>query len=95
MNLREICKERLLSDMVRSVVPQVGSGWKVLIVDHNSMRIISAACKMYDVMEENVTGKSAPPMIQVTSLNITMLVQWLKILLLLDNHYQTWRLSTS
>ena len=56
MNLRDICKERLLSDMVRSIVPQVGSGWKVMIVDHNSMRVISAACKMYDVMEENVTG---------------------------------------
>lgn len=41
--------------MIRAVQPQVGSGWKVLIVDHTSMRIISAACRMYDVMEENIT----------------------------------------
>ncbi len=56
MNLREICKERIIGDMVRSVVPQGSSSWKALIVDHDSMRIISACCRMYDIMEENVTS---------------------------------------
>jgi hypothetical protein len=75
MNLREICKERLLSDMVRSVVPGVGSGWKVLIVDHLSMRIISAACKMYDVMEENVTGMLLSLCYNVSNTNDVLVVE--------------------
>lgn len=39
--------------MIRSVKP--ASGWKVLIVDVLSMRIISAACRMYDIIDEGVT----------------------------------------
>ena len=29
-------------------------GWKVLIVDQDSMRIISSAVRMFDVMEKDV-----------------------------------------
>ena len=43
----------LIDDVVRSVTP--ASGWKVLIVDQDTMRIISASCRMYDIMEEGVT----------------------------------------
>ncbi len=30
--------------------------WKVLIVDPKTLRIISSACRMYDVMEKGITG---------------------------------------
>ena len=43
----------ILEDVIRSVKP--ASGWKVLIVDYESMRIINAAVRMYDIMEEGVT----------------------------------------
>jgi len=55
MNLREFCRERILTDMIRSINPATGAGWKALIVDQESMRILSACCRMYDIMEENVT----------------------------------------
>lgn len=61
MNLREISKDRILQDMIRAVNPQTGAGWKALIVDFESMRILSAACKMYDIMEENVTSMYMAP----------------------------------
>lgn len=37
------------------------SGWKVMIVDHISVRIISAACRMYDITDEGVTLVSTSP----------------------------------
>src|SRR5690242_1186210 len=45
----------LLGEMLRSIKP--ASGWKVVLVDKISISIISAACRMYDVMEEGVTCK--------------------------------------
>lgn len=42
-----------IDEMIRTVSPT--NGWKVLILDHDSTRIISAACRMYDIMEEGVT----------------------------------------
>ncbi|KAJ3286901.1 vacuolar sorting protein VPS33/slp1 [Rhizoclosmatium sp. JEL0117] len=39
--------------MLRSVQPT--SRWKILIVDHKSLRILNTACKMSDILEENVT----------------------------------------
>eukprot|EP01132_Coremiostelium_polycephalum_P009201 gene9201-11276_t len=41
--------------MIRAVNPEANGGWKVLIVNTESLRIISAACGMYDIMEEKVT----------------------------------------
>ena len=39
--------------MVRSVDPP--GKWKIVVVDAKSVKILSSACKMYDVMDENVT----------------------------------------
>jgi choline kinase len=55
MNLVEITKKKLLEQCVDDVKP--ASGWKVMVVDEASMKIISAVCKMYDIIEKGVTGK--------------------------------------
>ncbi|KAG1176540.1 hypothetical protein G6F71_003284 [Rhizopus microsporus] len=48
----EIMRKRLM-DSIRSVQPP--SKWKIIVVDSKSTHILNAACKMYDILEENVT----------------------------------------
>lgn len=45
----------LLRDVIASVQPP--SGWKVLIVDQVTLRIISSCARNYDIMEDGVTCK--------------------------------------
>eukprot|EP00004_Rigifila_ramosa_P016686 TRINITY_DN3983_c1_g1_i1.p1 TRINITY_DN3983_c1_g1~~TRINITY_DN3983_c1_g1_i1.p1 ORF type:complete len:387 (-),score=96.37 TRINITY_DN3983_c1_g1_i1:68-1228(-) len=42
-----------LLEMVKSIKP--ASGWKVMIVDAVSVRVLSSACRMYDIMDSGVT----------------------------------------
>lgn len=51
--LKDTLKTRLL-DMIRSVKP-AGNTWKIVVVDPVSVKVLSAACKMFDILEENVT----------------------------------------
>jgi syntaxin-binding protein 1 len=44
----------VLLETIRSVQPSSGE-WKVLVLDEASTRIISACCRMFDIMEEGVT----------------------------------------
>mmetsp|Transcript_19141 Transcript_19141/g.24630 ORF Transcript_19141/g.24630 Transcript_19141/m.24630 type:complete len:678 (-) Transcript_19141:670-2703(-) len=54
LGLRQLVQKRILED----VFQQAGEkhpGWKVLIVDEPSMKVLSAAVGMYDIMERKVT----------------------------------------
>ena len=49
----ELINEMLRRDSVR----QKDRSWKVLIMDRLATRIISASCKMHDIMSEGITSK--------------------------------------
>lgn len=51
----ELINEMLRRDSVR----QKDRSWKVLIMDRLATRIISASCKMHDIMSEGITSKQS------------------------------------
>mmetsp|Transcript_122692 Transcript_122692/g.346890 ORF Transcript_122692/g.346890 Transcript_122692/m.346890 type:complete len:627 (+) Transcript_122692:18-1898(+) len=48
--LREIVQKRFLNEVI-----SCAAGWKVLVMDDEATRVISAALTMYDIMEKRVT----------------------------------------
>eukprot|EP01097_Dermamoeba_algensis_P005726 TRINITY_DN3623_c0_g1_i1.p1 TRINITY_DN3623_c0_g1~~TRINITY_DN3623_c0_g1_i1.p1 ORF type:complete len:605 (-),score=165.82 TRINITY_DN3623_c0_g1_i1:264-2078(-) len=49
---RNNVRQRILKDMLQSVRTK---GWKLLILDKRASKILSAACRMFDLMEEGVS----------------------------------------
>ncbi|XP_052152378.1 probable protein transport Sec1a isoform X2 [Oryza glaberrima] len=54
-SFRQITRDRLLFEMLRSTKKSSKSAWKVLIMDKLTVKIMSFSCKMADVMEEGVS----------------------------------------
>ncbi|XP_062515887.1 syntaxin-binding protein 1-like [Corticium candelabrum] len=53
MVLKKVVNQRILNDVI-GVACKPGE-WVVLVVDHHSMRVISACCRMQDIMDKGVT----------------------------------------
>eukprot|EP01087_Luapelamoeba_hula_P010389 TRINITY_DN2751_c0_g1_i1.p1 TRINITY_DN2751_c0_g1~~TRINITY_DN2751_c0_g1_i1.p1 ORF type:complete len:596 (+),score=98.55 TRINITY_DN2751_c0_g1_i1:112-1899(+) len=57
MSLLQPTQNRLLQDMIGHVGADGDSAdWKLLMVDKRSMRVISSACRMYDVMQMGISA---------------------------------------
>ncbi|UJR27725.1 hypothetical protein I4U23_009002 [Adineta vaga] len=56
-NLQKLVGTKLISEMLRcdSVKQKDKGDWKVLVMDRLATRIISASCKMHDIMSEGIT----------------------------------------
>ncbi|CAF0860589.1 unnamed protein product [Didymodactylos carnosus] len=56
-NLQKLVGAKLINDMLKceSVRQKERNDWKVLVMDRLATRIISASCKMHDIMSEGIT----------------------------------------
>ncbi|EFJ41877.1 hypothetical protein VOLCADRAFT_67807, partial [Volvox carteri f. nagariensis] len=52
---RKAVKERILVDMLGSVIDSAGCGWKVLILDEFTTHVLSSTLRMSDILECNVS----------------------------------------
>jgi hypothetical protein len=54
-SVRDLVKTRLIG--LFDEFSQNDENWKVLIVDDESLKVISVACRVRDVMQKNITSK--------------------------------------
>ncbi|KAL6851495.1 hypothetical protein ACP4OV_020428 [Aristida adscensionis] len=54
-SFRQVTRDRLLTEMLRSTRKSSKSTWKVLIMDKLTVKIMSFSCKMADITEEGVS----------------------------------------
>ncbi len=50
-SIRRAVRDRLLGEMLGSVNDPIGGGWKVLVLDEVTTRIMSSAVKMSDILD--------------------------------------------
>ncbi|VDD87054.1 unnamed protein product [Enterobius vermicularis] len=56
MSLKGIVGQKLLNEVIRPLrKSDKNGGWNVLVVDRLAMRMLSACCKMHNIMDEGIT----------------------------------------
>ena len=53
---RKVVQERVLNEMLGSIQDTTGGGWKVLVLDSITTRILSSAMRMSDILEAGERG---------------------------------------
>jgi len=53
-------QERVLNEMLGSIQDPTGGGWKALVLDSTTTRILSAAMRMSDILEAGDAAQGTP-----------------------------------
>jgi hypothetical protein len=48
---RKVVHDRVINEMLGGIQDSTGGGWKVLVLDSTTTRILSAAMRMSDILE--------------------------------------------
>lgn len=59
-----------LMDAIKAVQPP--GKWKIMVVDSKSAEVLNASCKMYDILEENVSLRKNIYILLLLDLNLTV-----------------------
>ncbi|KAJ3039950.1 vacuolar sorting protein VPS33/slp1 [Rhizophlyctis rosea] len=63
-SIKDLVKKRVMGDMVQSVNPP--GGYKIVVIDPHTLKILNTAVKMHELLDENVTRNYLPlPSIQI------------------------------
>ncbi|GMH00587.1 hypothetical protein Nepgr_002426 [Nepenthes gracilis] len=54
-NFRQIGRDRLLNEMLKSATTPNSKSWKVLIMDKITVKVMSSSCKMADITDEGIS----------------------------------------
>lgn len=88
----------IMNDVIRATVRDHNKTpgkmeWRVLIVDNQSMRMVSACTKMHELSAEGITSKFKKSKSSALYMTYSMvLFQLLKLLRNVANLYQLWKL---
>ncbi|GMR54262.1 hypothetical protein PMAYCL1PPCAC_24457, partial [Pristionchus mayeri] len=56
MSLKQIVGQKLFNEVIKPLKkPGKTGSWNVLVVDRQAMKMLSACCKMHDILEEGIT----------------------------------------
>ncbi|GMT01255.1 hypothetical protein PENTCL1PPCAC_23429, partial [Pristionchus entomophagus] len=56
MSLKQIVGQKLFNEVIKPLKKEGKAGsWNVLVVDRQAMKMLSACCKMHDILEEGIT----------------------------------------
>ncbi|KAI6209441.1 Sec1 family protein [Aphelenchoides besseyi] len=55
VDLCDLVGQKLLNDVIKPLHKPGGGSWNVLVVDRLAMKMLSACCKMHDIMDEGIT----------------------------------------
>jgi hypothetical protein len=49
--VKKAVRERLLKEMLSGIQDPTGSGWKVLVLDEFTTKVMSTSCRMSDILD--------------------------------------------
>ncbi len=70
--IKKAVRERLLTEMLGGVKDSIGAGWKVLVMDEFTTKVMSSCCKMSDILDTGGRCKAAHAAVSAEARSVVM-----------------------